>query len=109
MAAALAHELNQPLTAVAGAVRAARRMLASIPECPPLPAEVQHGLELASEQSLLAGQIIKRLRAFVCRGPTRGGWWPRGQLTRCRGRSGKRRRWRASWPGPPCRSLSTRG
>ncbi len=69
MAAALAHELNQPLAAVAGSVRAARRMLAaSAPGRPPPPAEVQDALDLAFEQSLRAGQIIKRLRGFVERG-----------------------------------------
>ena len=69
MAAALAHELNQPLAAVAGAVRAARRMLAaSAPDCPPPPAEVRDALDLAAEQSLRAGQIIKRLRGLVAKG-----------------------------------------
>ena len=69
MAAALAHELNQPLTAVAGAVRAARRMLAaSAPDRPPPPAEMREALDLAAEQSLRAGQIIKRLRGLVAKG-----------------------------------------
>jgi PAS domain S-box-containing protein len=69
MAAALAHELNQPLTAVAGAVRAAWRMLAaSAPDRPPPPAEVREALDLAAEQSLRAGQIIKRLRGLVAKG-----------------------------------------
>ena len=69
MAAALAHEVNQPLAAVAGAVRAARRMLAaSAPDRPPPPAEVQDALDLAAGQSLRAGQIIKRLRGLVAKG-----------------------------------------
>jgi two-component system sensor kinase FixL len=69
MAAALAHELNQPLAAVAGSVRAARRVLAaSAPGRPPPPVEVRDALDLAFEQSLRAGQIIKRLRGFVTKG-----------------------------------------
>ena len=70
MAAALAHELNQPLTAAASAIQAARRTLASasakgLGEQPP---EVREAMDLAAEQARRAGQIVRRLRDFVARG-----------------------------------------
>ena len=37
-------------------------LAASAPDCAPPPAEVQDALDLAAEQSLGAGQFIKRLR-----------------------------------------------
>ena len=67
MAAALAHELNQPLTASANYVAAALRLLGG-----PQPdlAHIRHALELAAPQTLRSGEIIRRLRAFVERGET---------------------------------------
>jgi two-component system sensor kinase FixL len=65
MAAALAHELNQPLTATANYVRAALRLLEA-PE-PNLP-RVRQAMNLATQQTLRSGEIIRRLRAFVARG-----------------------------------------
>jgi two-component system sensor kinase FixL len=65
MAAALAHELNQPLTATANYVRAALRLLV-MPE-PPLD-RVRHAMNSAVEQTRRSGEIIRRLRAFVARG-----------------------------------------
>jgi PAS domain S-box-containing protein len=67
MATALAHELNQPLTAVASAIRAARRMLASASpdDRPGAAGEVQEAMDLAAEQALRAGQIVRRIRNFV--------------------------------------------
>ena len=65
MAAALAHELNQPLTATANYVRAAMRLL----DAEALDkARIRQALKLASEQTLRSGEIIRRLRAFVARG-----------------------------------------
>jgi two-component system sensor kinase FixL len=66
MASMLAHELNQPLTAVANYLNGGRRLLeagqiGSI-------AMVREALERAAEQALRAGQIIRRLREFVSRG-----------------------------------------
>jgi len=69
MASALAHELNQPLTAITSATEAAREMLDSTP--PNGPAEVadlREAMDLAVEQALRAGQIVWRLRDFVARG-----------------------------------------
>ncbi len=67
MASALAHELNQPLTATASAVRAAQRMLAGLPGDAAPQEEVREALTLAAEQALRAGQIVRRLREFVAR------------------------------------------
>ena len=66
MASALAHELNQPLSAIANYLNGGRRLLESgsaesvklLPEA----------MEKAAEQALRAGQIIRRLRDFVARG-----------------------------------------
>jgi two-component system, LuxR family, sensor kinase FixL len=65
MAAALAHELNQPLTATANYVRAALRLL---DQADPDIARVRQAMEMAVQQTLRSGEIIRRLRAFVTRG-----------------------------------------
>jgi two-component system, LuxR family, sensor kinase FixL len=67
MAAALAHELNQPLTASANYVAAAQRLIDG-----PQPdlAHIRQALTLAAAQTLRSGEIIRRLRAFVERGET---------------------------------------
>ena len=67
MASALAHELNQPLTAIASSVRAALRLLQDQPGIV-LPPRVAEAMERASAQSLRAGQIVRRLREFVMKG-----------------------------------------
>lgn len=66
MAAALAHELNQPLTAMGASVEAMKRLLMdgnakSI-------ATVQEIVDETIEQVDRAGQIIRRLRDFAARG-----------------------------------------
>lgn len=68
MAGALAHELNQPLTAFTNSVSAGRRMMASDP--PHRVDTVRDILGEAAEQALRAGEIIRRLREFVTRGET---------------------------------------
>lgn len=68
MAAALAHELNQPLTAVINWTQAARRMLEQ-----PGAAAGQKALDFMEKsigQANRAGQIIRRLRDFVSKGDT---------------------------------------
>jgi len=65
MAAALAHELNQPLTATANYVRASLRLLDAKP---PNLERVRQAMQSAAEQTLRSGEIIRRLRAFVARG-----------------------------------------
>jgi two-component system sensor kinase FixL len=67
MASALAHELNQPLSAISNYVTGSRAMLSR--EGADV-AKVADALERASEQALRAGQIIRRLRDFVARGET---------------------------------------
>jgi two-component system sensor kinase FixL len=62
MTTGLAHELNQPLTAIATYARAAERM-AEQPQ--PQLDEVVSALRQISTQALRAGEIIKRLRALV--------------------------------------------
>jgi two-component system sensor kinase FixL len=65
MAAALAHELNQPLTATTNYVKAAQRLLdAPAPDLD----KVRQAMTLAGQQTLRSGEIIRRLREFVGRG-----------------------------------------
>ena len=66
MASAMAHELNQPLTAVANYLEAARDLLRTPDES--TLTVVQEALSEASQQSIRAGQIIRRLRDYVARG-----------------------------------------
>ncbi|MBN9553991.1 MAG: PAS domain S-box protein, partial [Alphaproteobacteria bacterium] len=66
MASTLAHELNQPLTAVASYLNGARRLIDG-GKAADLPL-ARSALESAAEQALRAGQIIRRLREFVARG-----------------------------------------
>jgi two-component system sensor kinase FixL len=69
MVAALAHELNQPLTAISSTLEAARLMLAALaPQDREATKEVQEAMDLAAVQALRGGQIIRRLREFVSRG-----------------------------------------
>jgi two-component system sensor kinase FixL len=68
MASALAHELNQPLSAVTNYLRGSRRLLEkSSDEHAGL---IRDALDKAAEQTLRAGQVIQRLREFVTRGET---------------------------------------
>jgi PAS domain S-box-containing protein len=66
MAAALAHELNQPLTAATNSVNAARRFIAR--SGPQPDGRISESMSEAVEQMLRAGQIIRRLRDFLSRG-----------------------------------------
>ena len=63
MAAGLAHEINQPLTAIATFSQAATRMLAR-PEGIERE-DLSEALDQITTQALRAGEVIKRLRAFV--------------------------------------------
>ncbi|MGQ3671388.1 PAS domain S-box protein [Xanthobacter sp. TB0136] len=65
MASALAHELNQPLSAIANYMKGSRRLLETQP---PRMEMLQGALEKAGDQALRAGQIIRRIRDFVSRG-----------------------------------------
>ena len=66
MASTLAHELNQPLAAIANYLKGGRRLLAGGASAD-LPT-VSDAMDRAVEQALRAGQIIRRLRDFVSRG-----------------------------------------
>ena len=66
MSSALAHELNQPLSAVGNYLNGVRRMVQNGSDAESL----KPGLDKAAEQVLRAGEIIRRLRDFVQRGDT---------------------------------------
>jgi two-component system sensor kinase FixL len=66
MASALAHELNQPLSAIANYMKGSRRLLENRSDADS--AVIRDAMDKAAEQSLRAGQIIRRLRDFVARG-----------------------------------------
>lgn len=68
MAATLAHELNQPLTAASNYLFGSRRILLK-PEAPR--EDAMDGLEAAREQIGLAAEIIRRARAMVAKEPTK--------------------------------------
>lgn len=68
LATALAHELNQPLTAIANYVETARDLLHD-PDEETL-AIVREALNDCAAQSVRAGQIVRRLRDFISRGET---------------------------------------
>lgn len=63
MASTLAHELNQPLTAVASYLNGCRRLLDGTESVHNL--MLRNAIDRAAEQALRAGQIIRRLRQFV--------------------------------------------
>lgn len=66
MASTLAHELNQPLTAIANYMKGSSRIVGEIKsERAPM---LKSALDKSAEQALRAGQIIRRLRDFVARG-----------------------------------------
>jgi two-component system sensor kinase FixL len=68
MSSALAHELNQPLSAIANYLTGAQRLLAR--QHDPTSKRVSVALNKAVEQALRSGEIIRRLREFVSRGET---------------------------------------
>jgi len=66
MATNLAHELNQPLTASAGYLLTARRLLKLPQEL--RPASIEGILDKAAEQNMRAAGIVRQLREFIMRG-----------------------------------------
>ena len=62
MASGIAHELNQPLTAIMNYARAARRHL---DRTDPDPAPISDLVDKAGHQAERAAEIIKRLRRFI--------------------------------------------
>ena len=63
MAAGLAHEINQPLTAITNYAQALQRLLAR-PDAAD-PEDVELALSQIAAQALRAGEVIRRLRSFV--------------------------------------------
>ena len=68
LATSIAHELNQPLTAITNYVQAASDMLAD-PDAEKI-SMVREALDECASQTLRAGQIVRRLRDFIARGET---------------------------------------
>jgi two-component system sensor kinase FixL len=69
LASSLAHELNQPLTAVASYCESARDLLKTEPD-PETLAMVREAMDEAAMQAIRAGQIVRRLRDFMSHGET---------------------------------------
>lgn len=67
LASSLAHELNQPLAAIANYCEAARDLLDRSSDSGTLEM-VREALDEASKQSIRAGQIVRRLRDFMSHG-----------------------------------------
>lgn len=68
LATSIAHEINQPLTAIANYVETASDMLAE-----PTPEKVtmiREALDECAKEAIRAGQIVRRLRDYISRGET---------------------------------------
>ena len=68
MASTLAHEINQPLSAIANYLQGCGRLLEGIEH--PNARKIHDALGETTHQTLRAGQIIRQLREFVARGET---------------------------------------
>jgi two-component system sensor kinase FixL len=66
MASTLAHEINQPLTAIANYLKGCRRLLERMTGEQAV--VLRDAVGKAADQALRAGDIIRRLREFVARG-----------------------------------------
>ena len=67
LASSLAHELNQPLTAIANYCEAARDLVDDEADRADL-ADARQALDEAAKEALRAGQIVRRLRDFISDG-----------------------------------------
>lgn len=65
LTASLAHEVNQPLTAIVSNAQAAERMLAG---APPQPEELAEVLKDIACEGKRASEVVRRLRALLVRG-----------------------------------------
>ncbi|HXG79630.1 MAG TPA: PAS domain S-box protein [Methyloceanibacter sp.] len=68
MASTLAHEINQPLSAIANYLQGCNRLLEPVQH--PNVAKIREALAETGKQTLRAGHIIRQLREFVARGET---------------------------------------
>jgi two-component system, LuxR family, sensor kinase FixL len=68
MASTLAHEINQPLSAISNYLQGCNRLLETVdhPNAP----KIRDALAETTKQTLRAGHIIRQLREFVARGET---------------------------------------
>lgn len=66
MASTLAHELNQPLSAIANYMKGSRRLLDTASD--DRSQKIRDAIDKAGTQALRAGDIIRRLRDFVAHG-----------------------------------------
>ena len=66
MASTLAHELNQPLSAISNYIKGSKRLLESNTDERSI--QIRDAMQSAADQAARAGQIIRRLRDFVSRG-----------------------------------------
>ncbi|MFI4950601.1 MAG: PAS domain S-box protein [Caulobacterales bacterium] len=64
MASALAHELNQPLSAISNYMKGAEQLLDATPQNRE---KIKRGLHSSAEQAIRAGDIIRKLRDFVAK------------------------------------------
>lgn len=62
MAAALAHELNQPLSAILSYTQGCQRL---VEECAAVPADVVGYLDKVADQARRAGEIVRHIRRFI--------------------------------------------
>jgi two-component system, LuxR family, sensor kinase FixL len=68
MASTLAHEMNQPLSAIANYLQGCGRLLEGVEH--PNAQKARDAMAETTKQTLRAGDIIRRLREFVARGET---------------------------------------
>ena len=69
LASSLAHELNQPLTAVASYCESARDLLRADADTETMEM-IREAMDEAAKQAIRAGQIVRRLRDFMSHGET---------------------------------------
>ncbi|MFV3289777.1 sensor histidine kinase [Pseudomonas sp. NY11955] len=71
LASGIAHEINQPLAAVVNYANASLRYLQGLERDPMARERVGQGLQRIREQATHAAEVIRRLRAFLRKGPRR--------------------------------------
>jgi len=69
LATSIAHELNQPLTAIANYVESASTLLAGDASEQTI-ATIREALDECAKEAVRAGQIVRRLRDYISRGET---------------------------------------
>jgi len=71
LASGIAHEINQPLAAVVNYASASQRYLQAMHSDAQAATRVAQGVQRITEQATHAGEVIKRLRAFLRKEPRR--------------------------------------